>query len=478
MTRFSALLTVVVLGLWPSLASAQSSTAPTPRCSPHVSNRHCRVVIDANSPTTPLPLKMKDGATLTVVVHKRPLQVVEFKEASKEVERPDTTGAITDALVPGFTEYLAGASILTAPARGRGGAPPNAPFIAGAPAATPASIMARLEWVETQQAAIRKSFAAVKDLAGSASDAAKELNKIKKSEADSPQTFTAAKDKLTAALKAATSALLPAGQLAATQTALKLIIEAHIGRTAPAVNLDLDALLNKVSVEQDALVAEVTTLAKKIQQLRRVDESVEELTYANAFSTELEVKQGDTEEPRSAEVAISVTDVMSGESQDLVTVTGVWATTRWETSSGLLFSEVRVRTFSAGPRWENGSPVLFGDTEEVDQFVGGSVARPMVVPFAFVHLNLFERPERGGRLAVLATGGIGINPHSKFADFAYGGSLSYRNMYLSILKHRTRDVQLLGGLKLGDSLGPQPPAIPTQRFWVTDWSLALTLRVF
>jgi len=476
MTRFSTLLTVVVLGLWPSLASAQSSTAPTPRCSPHIANRDCVVSIDANSPTTPLPLKMKDGAKLTVVVHKRPLQVVEFKEASKEVETPDATGAIIDALVPGFTEYLAGASILTAPGRGRGGAPPIAPFIAGAPAATPASVMERLEWVERQQASSRERLDDAKKLIKKANEGADTFNG--KSDWGTESAFIAGRDALVTVLDAATSAPLPGGQLAATQAALKLIIESYVGRTAPGANPDLDALLNKVSVAQDVLVGEVSTLAKQVQQLRRVTASVKELTYAGAFSTKQEVKQGDTQEPRSAEIAISVTDVMSGESEDLVTVTGVWATTRWETSSGLLFSEVRVRTFSAGPRWENGTPVLFGDTEEVDQFVGGSVARPMVVPFVFVHLNLFERPERGGRLAVLATGGIGINPHSKFADFAYGGSVSYRNVYLSLLKHRTRDVELLGGLKLGDSLGPKPPAIPTQRFWVTDWSLALTLRVF
>ena len=87
---------------------------------------------------------------------------------------------------------------------------------------------------------------------------------------------------------------------------------------------------------------------------------------------------------------------------------------------------------------------------------------------------------RGARLtrtAFLLTGGLGISPYSKSADFAAGVSLSYRLHMVSPVVHFGRDVRLTNGLYLGEALGNGPPALSTERYWVRKFAIAITLRV-
>ena len=84
----------------------------------------------------------------------------------------------------------------------------------------------------------------------------------------------------------------------------------------------------------------------------------------------------------------------------------------------------------------------------------------------------------GRRLALLVSGGIGVNASSGTADFAWGLSVSYRLLVLSGLRHYGQDLRPTNGVKTGMELGPSAPPPPTERFWTKgQWAVGVGVRV-
>ena len=181
---------------------------------------------------------------------------------------------------------------------------------------------------------------------------------------------------------------------------------------------------------------------------------------------------------RTATVKITTVDVVTKATVTLTTVTVHWGGTRWEISTGAIFSRLPSRKFDAAQIIENGKPQLDANGK-INTRVTETGTRPMIVPIVLVHYRLAEGVPRfqGQRFALLATGGIGVNPYSTTADLAGGLTFSYRGLMISGLAHRTRDLHLTNGLKVGDELGSAPPALSTERFWDTTLALGLTYRI-
>jgi len=102
-----------------------------------------------------------------------------------------------------------------------------------------------------------------------------------------------------------------------------------------------------------------------------------------------------------------------------------------------------------------------------------------VIPAVFAHYRWGNGFSAGGqRLAILTSGGIGVNPYSKSADFTLSPlTFSYRGLMVMPSLHFVRDEQLTAGLAPGMELGADPPDLPTERHWVRKFAIALGYRI-
>jgi len=87
-------------------AAAQTPPAPPSECSPVIINKSCTVTITTDSPSTPRPVKLKRGATLQIVVNKRPLEKINVDKTSTDAVLPDPLAAIAAAFAPGLARII------------------------------------------------------------------------------------------------------------------------------------------------------------------------------------------------------------------------------------------------------------------------------------------------------------------------------------------------------------------------------------
>jgi hypothetical protein len=178
---------------------------------------------------------------------------------------------------------------------------------------------------------------------------------------------------------------------------------------------------------------------------------------------------------RTATIKISALDLLSNATTLLATVTITWGSTRWETSTGVLFSALDNRSFQTSPIITGGQPQTEGG--KVDTVITESITRPSIIPVVFAHYRLWDGAPRGNRFALLLSGAAGVNPVSGTADFGTGITLSYRNFMFSPVIHFGRDQRLTSGLAVGEQLGTSPPALATERYWVKKFAIGITYRL-
>jgi hypothetical protein len=158
----------------------------------------------------------------------------------------------------------------------------------------------------------------------------------------------------------------------------------------------------------------------------------------------------------------------------IVTIAVNYADSRIETSTGIMVSALPSRSFAA-------NPVYSGTPPSVSNIVvQESDARPLIVPYAAVHVRLGSDwlwPDRR-RGAFYVTILAGVNPNTTTADFGAGFSISWRSLVLSPVAHFAHDVRLTGGFTNGESLGPSfTGSVPTQQFWTTSFGFGIGIRI-
>ena len=149
-----------------------------------------------------------------------------------------------------------------------------------------------------------------------------------------------------------------------------------------------------------------------------------------------------------------------------------WNHQPWEASAGVMWSNAVSRTFSAPAVIANGKTVL-DSSGKLETVVTQTTSSPTVDAVVLLHRRFFESPMGTHRFAILGTAGVGTGTASSVDGLA-GISFAWGSLYISPLLQWTRDTKLIGGVKLGDNLGPQPPALPTEKYWVHKLGISIT----
>jgi hypothetical protein len=473
-------------------------------CRSSIRNENCEVRIDRETPVSPLPLRVKPGAKVTITVTKRPLERIVFDVELADVAAPDPWAAI-------FTAFSAPLQAIVFGDRSVAPTPPPTPSATAPSFASDAverirAVEEELEKIDKQHVRIRAAAEAVDKKVEGVGTKLETLDEKTVGEWTQGSFKTARLQIWCAVSKVQPSAAvsswtetcpstpegigtmtLPVGDLTAAAKALSdakkafaRLSEAEQRAESGNPKTSLFAKLNAVAWNQQQLEADLASLAKAQTALLDAAGVLAGIDAAKLVPSDKPASQKvvgpfDAHTNRTATVKISVKNLLTKEAKPLATVVVQWGGTRWEVSAGAIFSATPIRKFANTPIIENGTPAT--DDNGVLTVVTETQTRPMVVPAAFAHFNAKEGTVPDGqRLALLVTGAIGVNPYAGSADFAFGPTISYRGLMISPMLHRVREVRLTGGLKPGDRLGSEPPDLPTERHWVWKFGLGISYR--
>lgn len=473
LARAAVVLLVLLAG--PITASGQTD----PACSAAITNANCTITINRDAPSSPLTMKMKKGATATLVVSKRPLDTIQLEVTTTDIEQPDPVSAILTAFLPALAK-LTFATKLVSP-KETGTQPFKASALTTLPPGPYNNLTKRLGAISDRQTDAESQLKLVKAAVDGAAGRLREFQD-RSIEAWQTRNFAAEQTTLVATMTDASSMLQPGGLVAVLRVALDDVTKAFAALPPPpdgGSQAELDALIekiNEVGFNQARLEAGVKAIDAAQATLDQAAGIVKRIDGAHAFSFSRAFTQDVNDVGRSVTVKITSQDAVSKTATALATIAMIWNETRWEVSAGAVFSWLENRSFQNAPIVVNGVPKL-NVAGQVLTVVTETVTRPSVVPFALMHYRLGEASVGGRRLAALATGGIGINVSSGTADFGVGGSVAYRLLVVSGLFHFGRDQRLMNGVKPGDELGSSPPTLATERFWRATPGIALSLRV-
>jgi hypothetical protein len=458
---------LVLCSILAALAAAPAA-AQSVECSPVVKNGPCTVTINRESPSTPQPFLMTGHAPIQIVVRKRPFDNIEVNSTFTDVAPVDPLAAIIGAFAPSF----AGVTISNWSSFN------DNPKLAMIQEKTikekvkNSKLMLDLQWIDRQQDKAKDSLEAANTSLKTHGKALAVFANVPASRWNTNLLETEA-NTLIKSLRDAEKVSVASGVVAALGEAVSNARKAYatIGYANPAIGDEelnaLNALLNDVEAHQaqlDASAKSLVTAQDGLREARILLEGINESADSRAAALTLtETIETNAHGPaRSVKAAITLTDMLSGDKTDLGTVTASWNSTRWEVSAGTVFSTRPITSYGVA-----------------NSVITESSTRPMVVPFALAHFNLWETTAGQHRVALLASGGIGVNPNTKNADFGYGLSLGYRGIYLSALNHKAREVMLSGGLQTGQTVASTVTEAATELGWKSKFRLGigLTLRV-
>ena len=471
------LFTMILLGTtFNGLAAAQTCPPPPnlpPPCAPAITNRDCIIVIDRDSASTPLPVKLTRSATVTLIVHKRLLDVVTADATFTDIATPDPVAALFAAFSPNFksikfTESTRGLVELLSL---------DTTKAVVADRARP--LLAQLKWIHEQQVSLQDQLKQSKKLADAAAEATKKFlatptaTTCKWMDADLTSALNVLKGPLQQAVDMDTGSGLAKGLREATDGAAKAY--AKLAENPTSENLaEIGRVLNAIVSLQAEIDASSTSLVAAATSARETVKAVDALKIGDLVHQQS--FRGAGRSNRSASIKVKAEDARK-KAIELGTVNLVWAETRWEVSAGAVFSALPNRTFQNTVQIVDGQIQLTPDGKP-NTSITETTTRPSIVPFGLAHYRLGETARYDRRWAVLATGGMGISPYSGSTDFAAGITIAYRSLFISPVAHFARDTRLTSGLKTGDSLGAGPPPLPTERFWKTSFGICVTARVF
>lgn len=421
---------------------------------------------------------------MTVIVTSRPLDTIKVDSTFADVASPDPGAALFAAFNPVLRAVRLDEHVIK-------GSPGNKVSLMGITAddfkkAEPAlqPLLLQLQWIEKQQVNLTVDLDAS---AAAMKVTAKALDAFRKVRSDQwpsrVPSLTGSLADLVTRLKATAMVNTGSGQAAALKEAMEEATKAYAAfSTASSKPSDGDLkeigkTLNEASANQSQIDASSASLVTAATAAHDAADVLSDIDPMTALTFRQSFGNSSSHGGRSVAVKLSRVDVLSKESADLATVTAVWTDTRWEVSAGALFSKLVDRTFTNTADIVDGKPQT-DDSGKVTTTITESDRRPTVVPFAFAHFRLWEGAQYDRRFAVQATGGMGVNPYSGSADFAVGGSFSYRSLVFSLLRHYGRDSRLSNGLMVGQSLGTDPPDLPVARFWKWSTAFAVSARLF
>ena len=178
-----------------------------------------------------------------------------------------------------------------------------------------------------------------------------------------------------------------------------------------------------------------------------------------------------------ATVKISAQEQIGKTSADVATVVIKWQQTNWSLSTGVVLSALANQNFANSPMFVNGVPVTDSSGKVLTIVTVAKTYPSVVFPLLLVNYRLHNLQADSGRWAFLLSGGVGTNLALKTADFAFGPSLQYGNVFVTPALHLGRQTQLTNGVSVGDKLGSSPPSLPTSNQFKTSFGLGITYRL-
>jgi hypothetical protein len=180
-------------------------------------------------------------------------------------------------------------------------------------------------------------------------------------------------------------------------------------------------------------------------------------------------------EPKNytSSIDVAAQEVMSGNKTSLATVAIEWQSNPWAISTGIMFSTLENRTFTNAALFVNGMPQVNEDGKSLT-VVQESVSRPAVLfPVVMLHYKMPFYPP------LMASGGIGLNLGTTTAEFVAGPSIKVLGIVFTVGAHFGRETDLTQGVNVGDKLGVDPPALPTETHWTSKfrWGVAISYAI-
>lgn len=428
-------------------------------CSPSITNGNCTISIDRENPSSPLPMRVRPNAKVTVRVTKRPLEKIQFDVTFTDIAKPDPFVAIFGS----FVTPLKSVTLLT--------------HLASPTSKEEEAVDKLLQQIYVTQDVTRQKLESLKSGLENAGSKLKQLQE-KKAGTWTVEDVRKDRDALVLLIKGMgdTPGVGLQAPVAGNMEVLRKQLDKAIKAFAELENPPQD-LIDKFN----AVVANQAVLE---DSYKSVQASQATLLQAASVLDHLDIKVADEQTfsstardvDRSATIKVSAQDLISKASTSLVTITVIWGSTHWEMSAGVLFSALVNRTFQNTPIIINGQPSTDA-SGKINTVVTETMTRPTVVPIFFAHYRLAESAHSGRRLALLLSGGVGVNPYSGTADFGAGLTFSHRNFMLTPLVHFGRDLRLTNGLTVGEQLGSNPPMLTTERYWVRKFGIAITYRL-
>jgi hypothetical protein len=179
---------------------------------------------------------------------------------------------------------------------------------------------------------------------------------------------------------------------------------------------------------------------------------------------------------------LSVSVPTAQQKKAVTTITVLYADPRFEVSTGIFLSTLPNRSFSNVTQVNQGTTLTEGNV-----VIAQTLQRPTIIPYAAGNWRIGNDGlwPGGRRMAWYLTAGAGINPYNTTAEFAFGLSVSWRNLMISPLFHLGHDVELTQGESVGEVWCNQsakncPSSIPspsTQKYWTGAFGLGIGIRV-
>lgn len=495
------------------------STITTYKGSSGLSSSSANTAVAAQASNSPVAVRAIPKVKVTVVVHKRPLELIQSQLTCNQVAKPDVLGTLVGKLA----QPLGGLTVwnkLAAP-------PPIAPAeidLTKPPPPPPPKPPAQQAFEKT-----------LNDLAQHQQDALDSINAQNKVMADVTLEISAAQryapalsfpgdawqladitqfraclthiiDRVSGGnpneVPAQSCETVDASVSTIRNTGLQVLPSADVasaGNQVSQLPKQLDALkaqvalspgdlqtykdrLNQLSDNQDVLTGALKTVQATRATLAGYGQALADWKKSWPTDSDLLVTQAfpiSCDAPASGQATgsakLTAQTLLTKDSRDAGTVAVTWAHQPWEVSGGIMYSTVLGRSFQNSPVINNGLVVLDPNGKPLNELTQ-STTKPTIDALVLVHWRFYERQMSATRrFAVLGSVGVGTGANGSGADFAAGMSFAFGNFFLSPLLHFTRDLRLTNGVALGQNLIGQSP--PTERYWVHKFGLALTYAV-
>ena len=383
-------------------------------CSPAIINEDCTITIERESPSSPLPVKVSHGAVIKIHVTKRPLDKVTFDATYVDVQTPDPISAIFSAFSPSLKNVVVNAAVFPG---GRGFLRFHTDSVEiGKLTINPATdLLNELNWIDTQQFSMAALLQELKPALDNAGQHLKAFQDIPVQDWDGPHTFPTERDALVKELNDAGTKTPPVGVVNGLHEALSQAIKdyAKLSLAQPVpTQPQLDELsnkLNEVGANQAQLESSLASLQTAQATVMQAAGILKKIDQTKAFATDQVYGPNSAKVGRTATVKVTTQDTVSNSPLVLGTVSVTWGGSRWEVSTGVLFSTLANRSFQASPQIVNGQ-VQLDSSGKTNTSITESITRPSVVPIALAHFRFIEAARGDRRIAFLMSAGMGVEP--------------------------------------------------------------------